>query len=852
MHRATEPNVLPASSRLMRPMTSILADLRLAVRGLRRSPLFSLVAILSLALGIGANTAIFTLIDQMLLRKLPVAEPERLVMLYQQGSHNGSNMGIRMHSYPLYQDLQQKAEPLQEVLCRRLVPASVSVDNQTERVDAEMVSGNFFTMLGVKPALGRVFSSEEDDRIYQGHPVVVLGYDYWVNRFARDPGVVGKTIRVNNYPMTIVGVSARGFAGLDPAQAPQIRVPILMKPVMVPDWEWVHFDDRRTRWVQVFGRLKPGYTLASAAAPLQGLFMQVRTYEMTLPAAKDWSQYSRDRFMQGKLLVEAAAMGYSGLRNDFSTALMVLMCMVGLVLLIACANVANLLIARAFARQREIAVRLSLGASRGRLVQQLLVESLALSFAGAVMGVFLSVVLTRSLLSLVPSGSSPILISARPDLRILAFTLILTSLTGVIFGLVPALRASRVDLWETLKVTVGSITGGSGSLFLRKGLVTAQVALSFLLLFGAGLFVRSLQNLQKTDTGVALDNLVAFQLSPALSDYDTPRAMALYQQLQERLRSSPGVKSAAFAAVPILSGDEWDSSTSVEGHRPADGEDMQAFMNALSPGYFETMQIPILEGRDFKIGDAKDNSKVAIVNRRFAEHFFKGGSAVGKHLGRGVGPKTTMDVEIIGVVADSLYEGPREGVRRQVFVPNWGKNSAVFYVRTRNASASAYGLIRNEVKQLDSAMPVYGLKTLESQLDETLLTDRLIALLSAGFGVLATLLASIGLYGVMAFAVARRRKELGIRLALGAQPWFVIWLVMKEVLLLLSIGLGVGLPAALALGRYVSSQLYGIEGHDPGVAITTIVLLAVVSAAAGLIPAHRASRIDPILALRHE
>ena len=833
-------------------MTSILADLRLAVRGLRRSPLFALVAILSLALGIGANTAIFTLIDQMLLRKLPVAEPERLVMLYQQGSHNGSNMGSRMHSYPLYQDLQQKAEPLQEVLCRRLVPASVSVDNQTERVDAEMVSGNFFTMLGVKPALGRVFSSEEDDRIYRGHPVVVLGYDYWVNRFARDPGVIGKTIRVNNYPMTIVGVSARGFAGLDPAQAPQIRVPILMKPVMVPDWEWVHFDDRRTRWVQVFGRLKSGYTLASAAAPLQGLFMQVRNYEMTLPAAKDWSQYSRDRFMQGKLLVEAAAMGYSGLRNDFSTALMVLMCMVGLVLLIACANVANLLIARAFARQREIAVRLSLGASRGRLVQQLLVESLALSFAGAVMGVFLSVVLTRSLLSLVPSGSSPILISARPDLRILAFTLILTSLTGVIFGLVPALRASRVDLWETLKVTVGSITGGSGSLFLRKGLVTAQVALSFLLLFGAGLFVRSLQNLQKTDTGVALDNLVAFQLSPALSDYDTPRAMALYQQLQERLRSSPGVKSAAFAAVPILSGDEWDSSTSVEGHRPADGEDMQAFMNALSPGYFETMQIPILEGRDFKIGDAKDNSKVAIVNRRFAEHFFKGGSAVGKHLGRGVGPKTTMDVEIIGVVADSLYEGPREGIRRQVFVPNWGKNSAVFYVRTRNASASAYGLIRNEVKQLDSAMPVYGLKTVESQLDETLLTDRLIALLSAGFGVLATLLASIGLYGVMAFAVARRRKELGIRLALGAQPWFVIWLVMREVLLLLSIGLGVGLPAALALGRYVSSQLYGIEGHDPGVAITTIVLLAVVSAAAGLIPAHRASRIDPILALRHE
>ncbi len=833
-------------------MTSILADLRLALRGLRRSPLFTIVAVLSLALGIGANTAIFTLIDQILLRKLPVRAPDELVMLYQQGSHNGSNMGTRMHSYPLYQDLQQKAEPLAEVLCRRLVPASVSVDNQTERVEAEMVSGNYFTMLGVKPAVGRVFNSEEDDQVYQGHPVVVLGYDYWVTRFARDPGVVGRTIRVNNSPMTIVGVSAAGFAGLDPAQAPQIRVPIQMKPVMVPDWGWLHMDDRRARWVQVFARLKPGWTVESAAAPLQGLFTQIRTEEMQLPAAKDWSQYARDQFMKGKLRAEPAAMGFSGLRNDFSTALLVLMSMVGLVLLIACANVANLLIARAFMRQREIAVRLSLGASRGRLVQQLLVESLVLSFAGGIAGVFLSSALTRSLLALIPTGSAPLLISAKPDLRILGFTLVLTSLTGIIFGLLPALRASRLNTWVTLKETVGSIAGTGGSLVLRKGLVTAQVALSFLLLFGAGLFVRSLQNLQTTDTGVALDNLVSFQLSPALSDYDEARTVALYQQLQERLRSAPGVRSAAYATVPILAGDEWDSSTSVEGHKAADGEDMQAFMNALSPGYFEAMKIPILEGRDFQVADLKAHSKVAIVNRRFAEHFFKGGSALGKHLGQGTGPKTKLDIEIIGVVADSLYEGPREGVRRQVFVPNYGKNSAVFYVRTQSAAASAYSLVRNEVKRLDAAMPVYSLKTLESQLDETLLTDRLIALLSAGFGLLATLLASIGLYGVMAFAVARRKKELGIRLALGAQPGLVIWLVMKEVLVLLAIGLAIGVPAAFGLGKYVSTQLYGIDSRDPGVATATVILLALVSAAAGLIPARRASRIDPILALRHE
>ena len=832
-------------------MTS-LGDLRLAFRGLRRSPLFATVAILSLALGIGANTAIFTLIDQLLLRKLPVRAPQELVMLYQRGPHNGSNMGARMHSYPIYQDYQKRAEPLADVICRRLIPASISIDNRTERVEAEMVSGNYFSMLGVQPALGRVFNSQSDDQVYRGHPVVVLSYDYWTNRFANDSSVLGKKILVNDYPMEIVGVSARGFNGLDPAESPQIRVPILMKPVMAPEWEWLHMDDRRARWVQVFARLKPGYTADSARGPLQGLFTQIRQYEMTLPAAKDWSAYSREQFMKGQLLVEPAAMGYSELRNSFSTALVVLMSMVGLVLLIACANVANLLIARAFMRQREIAVRLSLGASRGRLVRQLLVESLVLSIAGGVLGLALAVVLTRTLLALVPSEGQPLQITAHPDPRILAFTLVLSFATGIIFGLVPALRASRPDPWTTLKDTMGSIAGTGGSLFLRKGLVTAQVALSFLLLFGAGLFVRSLQNLKTTDTGVGLDNLVTFQLSPTLNGYDAPRTGQFYRELLDRLRSAPGVKSAALATVPILAGDEWDSSMSVEGHKFADGEDMQAFMNSLSPGYFETMKIPFIEGRDFTALDARENATVAIVNKKFADHFFPGRSALGKHIGFGGGPRAKLNIEIVGVVANSLYEGPREGVHRQVFIPNWGRNSAAFYVRMHTTSATAYSVIRNEVRNLDDAMPVYALKTVESQLDETLLTDRLIALLSAGFGLLATVLASIGLYGVMAFVVARRRKELGIRLALGAQPSGVVWLVMREVLILLSIGLAIGIPSALALGRYVSGQLYGIQPNDPWMATGTLLLLAVVSTAAGLIPATRASRIDPILALRYE
>ena len=832
-------------------MTLPTNDLKLAIRGLFRSPLFSIVAILSLSLGIGANTAIFTLIDQILLRKLPVKNPEELVMLYQQGPHAGSNMGSRMHSYPIYQEYQKRAEPLAEVTARRLAEASIGIDNQTELIEVEMVAGNFFSMLGVGPAVGRLFNSQEDDQTYQGHPVAVLGYDYWNRRFNRDPGVVGKKILINNYPMTIVGVSAAGFAGIDPARSPQVRVPIQMKPVIVPEWGWIHMSDERVRWLQVFARLKPGYSIESAQAPLQTLFTQIRQHELTLPGAKFMNAYTRERFLSGQLRLEKADVGYSPLRNDFSTALIVLMAMVGLVLLIACANVANLLIARAFMRQREIAVRLSLGATRGQLIRQLLTESVLLSVIGGAVGIVLAVALTRGLIALIPQ-QQPLLIQPTPDLRILAFTSVLTLITGIVFGLLPALRASNPNQWTTLKDTVGAVAGSGGSLFLRKGLVAAQVALSFLLLFGAGLFVRSLQNLQTTDTGFQMDNLITFRLNPALSAYSHQQGMNFYNELLDRLRSAPGVKSAGMASVSLLAGSEWDSTTAVEGHQAKDGEDMQAFMNAVSPGYFETMGVRLLEGRDFRPLDAKEDAKVVIVNRKFAQYFFKDKSAVGRHIGRGLGPEAKLDIEIIGVVEDTLYEGPREGVRRQVFWPKWGRDGSAFYVRTATASTSAFNMIRDEVKRLDASMPVYELKTLQGQLDETLLTDRLIALLSAGFGLLATLLASIGLYGVMAFIVVRRRKEIGLRLALGAEPSGVLWIVMREVLLLLVIGLAVGIPAAIGLGRYVSSQLYGIQPNDPFIAVSTVVLLAVVSAAAGMIPATRASRIDPILALRYE
>jgi len=836
----------------------MLNEVRYAIRGLRRSPLFASVAILSLALGIGANTSIFSLMDQILLRKLAVVEPDRLVMIHQEAiNKGGGELGPRMNSYPLFTDLQQKAEPFEDVLCRRVVAVSLGVGRDTERVSAEVFSGNYFSMLGVKPALGRVFN-REDDKVEGGSPSVVLSHAYWVSRFGADPGVLGTTIRVNDYPLTVVGVSAEGFVGLDPTQAPQIRVPVQMKEQVMATPGWLKMGDRRSRWLHVFARLKPGYTVESAQPALQTLYTQIRAYEMTLDAAKNWSAYDRAEFMKGRLLLTSAAIGYSGIRNDFSAGLVVLMGMVGLVLVIACANVGNLLIARGLMRQKEIALRLSLGATRSQLVRQLLVESLVLSFAGGLLGLGIAFYLTRALLALIPEQTQPLLISPLPDLRILVFTFALTLVTGTLLGLLPALRAGGHDPWTALKDTVGAISGTGGSLFLRKGLVAAQVALSFLLLFGAGLFVNSLQNLKTTKTGVELENLVTFQLSPALSGYDDERATLFYRNLKEHLASLPGVQSASLAEQPILAGDEWDATMAVEGHHAKDGEDMQAFMNAVSPGYFQTLKTPIIEGRDFNDADARKDAGsenvrgVAIVNRRFAEHFFPGQSAIGKHLGFGEGPDTKLPIEIVGLTTDSLYEGPREGMRRQVFIPNWGKHSAAFYVRVTRPSNGAFTMVRDEVRRMDASVPVYGLKTVEGQLDETLLTDRLMAMLSTGFGVLATLLATIGLYGVMAFVVVRRRKELGIRLALGARPGSVTGLVMREVLALLAIGLAVGVPTALGLSRYISSQLYGVQAHDPRIALTTVALLGIVSAAAGFIPARRASRIDPIVALRYE
>jgi len=830
-------------------------DLRYALRTFRKSPVFVLVAVLSLAFGIGANTAIFTLVDQVLLRLLPVKDPQQLVLLWGRGPHYGSNNGRYKISYPMYEDFRDHNQVFSGMLCKWTTSMSVSSEGRTERVDGELVSGSFFQVLGVGAALGRVFSAE-DDKTPGGAPYAVISYRYWLNRYAGKPDVIGKRVLVNGYPLTIIGVSQAGFDGTDPGTSPQIRVPIMMKAEMdqVGSSFSYNFKSRRGRWVNVFARLKPGVTLAQAKAALQPYFHQMLEMEVQEKEFAHAAPETRQRFLTMWMDLLPAAKGDSNLRRQFSSPLLVLTAIVGLVLLIACANVANLLIARATARQKEIAVRLALGASRSRIVSQLLVESLLLALTGGVAGVALAMWMDRALVAFLPTGDSAITISTTPDLRILLFSLAVSLLTGVIFGLIPALQSTRPQLAQTLKDQVGSIAGGS-SVGLRKALVAAQVTLSLLLLIGAGLFIRSLKNLKDLDPGFQTANLVEFEMNPARSGYQPERSLDFYRQLRENLDAVPGVESSALAVMAILTGDEWDQSVSIEGfaHKPTETPDPH--MQFITPNYFKTLNIPILQGRDFRMTDANGAPKVCIVNDKFAKRYFKDGIAVGRHIGMGGDPGTKLDVEIIGVVRDTKYESMRDEVPLLVYRPY---NQVEFvigmmaYVRTSRQPEQAFSSIRQVVNGLDANLPVSQMKTLEVQQEESLITERLVATLSSGFGILATLLAAIGLYGVMAYTVAMRTREIGVRMALGAAASDVIWLVMKEVLLLAGIGIAIGLPAALALTRFAKSQLYGIEPNDAlTIAISTagIALVAILS---GYIPARRATMVDPMCALRWE
>jgi putative ABC transport system permease protein len=839
-------------------MTHLLSDLRFALRTFRRNPGFTAIAVLSIALGIGANTAIFTLVDQVLLRLLPVKNPQQLVQVTQEGDLYGSNWGDGSElSYPTYTEIRDRNKVFSGVFGRFGYDMHVGFQDNTDRARGEIVTGSYFPVLGVQPAVGRLLTPA-DDRLKGGHPVAVLSHAFWTSRFGADPSVVGRTAIVNGHPFTVVGVAQAGFDGIEIGHPVQVFVPMMMKLQITAGWDGL--DDRLYRWVRVFGRLQDSETRDHAFAGLLPLFRSTLEADVKSPGFAGASTDARKSYLRNRLVLDPAAQGHSNFRREMTKPLWVLMAIAGGVLVIACANVANLLLARAAGRQREIATRLSLGATRSRLVQQLLVESLALSVVGGVAGLALAIGGAPLVLSFFVDPEGPPVVSTAPDLRILAFTFGLAVLTGIVFGLAPAFTSTRADLAPTLKAESTSVMGGRGRA--RKALVASQVAVSLLLLLGAGLFIRTLSNLTTVDLGLRTHNLIAFDVDPSRNGYDGARTRQFSKTLLERLQAIPGVESAGLATVRILEGDQWSSGMTIEGYQAKPREDMGQLCNAVSPAYFKTLGMPLVAGRDFEFRDeyttdASDGQqrsfRVVIVNERFVNKYFSRGNAIGRRIGFGTDPGTKPNIEIIGVVKDAKYTDVRSEIRSQIFFPYLETGQAggfVVYLRTTRDVDSAFTGARRTVRALDENLPVSGMRSLDSQVSRSLSNERLMATMSAVFGVLATALAIVGLYGVMAYTVARRTREIGIRMALGARGVDVGWLVMRETLTIAVIGAVAGLPIAWWLSRFIESQLYGVTPMDGASVGGSVLALAAAALVAGLAPTRRAVSVEPMRALR--
>ena len=823
-------------------------DVRHAMRGLRKNPAFTLVVVVTLALGIGANAAIFSLMDQVLFRALPVRDPGKLVLLDGPGPFRGRTVNQMTFSYPMYADFRDRNEAFDGVLARFQMSMTVGWKGVAERADGDLVSGNYFEVLGVTPALGRLFTAS-DDKTPGAHPVAVISYGYWQRRFGGDHAILNQPISVNGHPFTIVGVSQPGFNGIQVGSGSDVMVPLMMKALMTPTWN--DLDNRQSRWVNVMARLKPGMTADRAEVQLNVVYRQANEQEVL--AYTSPSESFRKGFVEKHLEVLPGGRGLSDLRQQFSLALIVLMSMVGVVLLIACANIANLLLARATSRQKEFAVRLALGAGRARIIRQQLVESLLLALSGAMLGLGLARWTGLMLISALPNSGPAQTLSASPDLRVVGFTLTLAVLTAVVFGIVPALQATRPAVTSSLKEEAGSVAGGGRQARVRRALVVGQVAMSMLLLAGAGLFARSLHNLRSVDPGFQTESLISFSVDPFLSGYDQNRSLTLYKRLQEELGAVPGVRAVSMSEIGALTGSGWGMTIHVDGYQAKEGESMNPNFDGVGPGYFATMGIPLVRGREFTERDVKGAPRVAIINETMARYFFGDSDPVGRRFG--IGRQSGTDIEIVGVVKDVRSLALRETPPRFAYLPYAQDDSLTqltFYVRAAGAQAHVTDAIRQTVRRLDANLPVFDVKSMDTQVAESLFVERMVAWLSVVFGALATLLAAIGLYGVMSYAVARRTREIGIRMALGAEPSGVLWLVLKEVAVLSSVGILAGLLTAFFAARRVESQLFGLTPTDPMTLGTAVALLLAVALFAGFVPAQRATRIDPLLALRTE
>ncbi|HET9743009.1 MAG TPA: ABC transporter permease [Terriglobales bacterium] len=835
---------------------NLLADLRYALRGLRRSPAFTVTAIITLALGIGANTAIYSLLDQVMLRSLPVRDPGQLVMLSGFGSDRGRlsmNGGTpeQFFSYPMYRDLRAKNSVFSGLLAAMPVRVGVQWKNQPELVDGEMVSGNYFDVLGVNPAIGRLFQQSEDE-VQERNPVVVLSYGYWQRRFGLDPRIVDSSILVNGHPFTVIGVAPPGFKSVTVGAAPDVFAPMMMKPEITPGWN--DLDNRRSRWLNIIGRLKPGVTLQQAQVQLAPLWHSLREDELKqMPNA---TPKFRVGFLdKSHLDLLDSSKGFSPLREQIAAPLLIVMAMAGLVVLIACANVAGLLLVKAAGRVREMSVRYALGASRSRVVQQLVIEGIVLGVAGGALGLLLAPGATHLLLrKLWTDSTGQVPFSAGIDARLLCFDLGISLLVGLLFSLAPAWQFWRPNLVDALKQQINTASGGQ--LNLRRATVAVQIAFSLMLLFGAGLFVRTLRNLRNVNVGFATDHLLTFAVAPGLAGYPANQNTAVYKRILDTLTALPGARSVAGTDDPELSGDNESSNITVPGYIPSENERTNVEWAQPSPNYFKTLGIPLLLGRDFRENDSSAN--VAVVNEAFAKHYFGSAqNALGRTFARGGGAnRGTPLLTVIGVVADAKHADLRTPVAPNVYSPYSNPDAKIprmqFYVRTWQAPEAAMNTIRTAMQNLDSKMVIDGMETMDQQIGSDLSTESIIAFLAVSFGILATFLAAVGLYGVLAYSTAQRTREIGIRMALGASRASVVSMVLREVAWLAGISIAVALPASLLLARYLRSQLYGVSNADPLTLIAVVVLIGLVAVLAALVPARRAAGVNPTRALRYE
>ncbi|MEJ2078614.1 MAG: ABC transporter permease [Acidobacteriota bacterium] len=820
-------------------------DLRHGLRTLRRNPGFALITVLTLAIGIGANTVVFSVLDQVLLRMLPVKEPERLVFLSPSRFFPGANIGDHCISYPAYRELRDRNDVFEGLLCRFHFQAGLGCQGRTERTEAVLVSGNYFPLLGVKAALGRTITPE-DDRNPGAHPAAVISYAFWQKRFGSDPQIVGRTINLNGRQLTVVGVAEPRFDGVELGVSPAVWVPVMMTEQMVPFLRrFITLEAPATGWVQVFGRLKPGVDRKQAEARLAPLYHSILAE--TIPAAVN----RRDEFLKSTLDILPGQRGISLLRRMMTTPLWALMAMVAIVLLIACVNVAGLMIGRGVRRRGELALRMAIGAGRRRLVRQLLSESLMLALLGGGAGILMAGALSPVLVRSIPVQESTLSLSTALDWRVLGFCLLISLGAAVGAGLIPALCTTQLELVPALKHQASAVVSRAR---LRRVLLVGQVALSLLLLTGALLLVRSFSNLAGLDAGIRSSGVVSFSVDPTLNGYPRKQVDATYHRLKEQLENAPGLESVALGMVPVLGGSVMDSAVVAEGYQPKENEQSATHVNVISEDFFRTLGIHTLEGRDFRSTDSGDAPLVGIINESFAHHFFGKNSPLGRHVGLSNDP-AQANIEVVGVVADSKYEGLRESMPRQLYVP-FQQSTTLFgmtgYVRSSLPSAQVATIIRRVVQAVDPALPVSSLRTLDDQRARSLATERLLASLAGLFAVLATLLAALGLYGLLSYSVASRRAEIGLRMALGARISGVIWLVLREVLLLCAVGIATALPVMLVLGRLIESQLYGVAPRDPWMMGGAMLLMLLVSVLSGVVPARRAARVDPMQALREE